>query len=338
MIIETEIQAEVEALKARFPETKSLYREVCALLFFRHGITPTANKLYQFVRKGSMSAPSDALTHFWEELRGKAQVQIDHPDLPDALKATTAEAMQVLWVQATELARGETQVLRVEAKAEVQAAQQEQLREHQRAEIASAQIVTLQESLDAASAALRARDLDLEEERRSHAATTGRSQELQRQISELQGQLERARSDFSIELEKGRQAIASADVRAAGAQRHALMEVEQERMARARLEKQAESLRSQLVELEGKRSTQEAESAATKARLQTELDAARLEVRGQADVIERHGLAMTQAQQQLAAAQQEAVQHKTEAQTLRALVAQFRPTEKVERSKKGKAT
>ena len=69
-----------------------------------------------------------------------------------------------------------------------------------------------------------------------------------------------------------------------------------------------------------------------------ELDAARLEVRGQADVIERHGLAMTQAQQQLAAAQQEAVQHKTEAQTLRALVAQFRPTEKVERSKKGKAT
>ena len=338
MIIETEIQAEVEALKARFPETKSLYREVCALLFFRHGITPTANKLYQFVRKGSMSAPSDALSHFWEELRGKAQVQIDHPNLPDALKAATAEAMQVLWVQATELARGETQVLRVEAKAEVQAAQQEQLREHQRAEIASAQIVTLQESLDVASSALRSRDLDLEEERRSHAATAGRSQELQRQISEMQGQLERARSDFSIELEKGRQAIASADERAAGAQRHAFMEVEQERMARARLEKQAESLRSQLVELEGKRSTQEAESAATKARLQTELDAARLEVRGQADVIERHRLAMTQAQQQLAAAQQVAVQHKTEAQTLRALVAQFRPTEKVERSKKGKAT
>lgn len=337
MSIETEIQAEVEALKERFPETKSLYREVCALLFFRHGITPTANKLYQFVRKGSMSAPSDALIRFWEELRGKAQVQIDHPDLPDALKAATAEAMQVLWVQATELARGETQVLRVEAKAEVQAAQQEHLLEHQRAESAIAQIAALQESLHAASAALRSRDLDLEEERRSHAATAGRSQELQRQISELQGQLERARSDFSIELDKTRQAIASADERAAGAQRHALMEVEQERMARARLEKQAEALRGQLVDLDGKRSTQEAASAAAKARLQAELDAARLEIRGQADVIERHGQAMTQTQQQLAAAQQEAVQHKTEAQTLRALVAQFRPTEKVERSKKGKA-
>lgn len=337
MSIETEIQAEVEALKARFPETKSLYREVCALLFFRYGITPTANKLYQFVRKGSMSAPSDALIRFWEELRGKAQVQIDHPDLPDALKAATAEAMQVLWVQATELARGEAQVLRVEAKAEVQAAQQEQQREHQRAESAIAQIATLQESLDAASTALRARDLDLEEERRSHAATAGRSQELQRQISQLQGQLERARSDFSIELDKGRQAIASADARAAGAQRHALMEVEQERMARGRLEKQTEALRSQLVDLEGKRSTLEAESAGAKARLQAELDAARLEVREQADVIERHGQEMAQVQRLLAAVQQEAFQYKTEAQTLRALVAQFRPTEKVERSKKAKA-
>ena len=56
------------------------------MLFFRHGITPTASKLYQYVRKGSMSAPADALTKFLEELRSKARVQIDHPDLPEALK------------------------------------------------------------------------------------------------------------------------------------------------------------------------------------------------------------------------------------------------------------
>ena len=45
MSTEIEIQSEVESLKARFPDTKALYREVCALLFFRHGITPTASKL-----------------------------------------------------------------------------------------------------------------------------------------------------------------------------------------------------------------------------------------------------------------------------------------------------
>ena len=42
MSTETEILAEVEALKARFSDTKALYRETCALLFFRYGITPSA--------------------------------------------------------------------------------------------------------------------------------------------------------------------------------------------------------------------------------------------------------------------------------------------------------
>ena len=35
MSTENEILAEVEALKVRFSDTKALYREVCALLFFR---------------------------------------------------------------------------------------------------------------------------------------------------------------------------------------------------------------------------------------------------------------------------------------------------------------
>lgn len=59
-----------------FPDTQALYREVCVLLFFRHGITPTANKLYQLVRKGSMSAPTEALRTFWADLREKSRVRI----------------------------------------------------------------------------------------------------------------------------------------------------------------------------------------------------------------------------------------------------------------------
>jgi hypothetical protein len=94
MSTEPEIQSEIESLKERSSETKTLYREACALLFFRYGITPTASKLYQYVRKGSMSAPADALARFWEEWRVKARVQIDHPDLPDALKVAAADAVQ----------------------------------------------------------------------------------------------------------------------------------------------------------------------------------------------------------------------------------------------------
>ena len=86
MTDETRLQADIEALRPRFPDTQDLYREVCAILFFRYGITPTANKLYQLVRKGSMSAPAEALSKFWENLREKSRVRIEHPDVPEALR------------------------------------------------------------------------------------------------------------------------------------------------------------------------------------------------------------------------------------------------------------
>ena len=66
---ESRLTAEIERLKADFPKTRELYREACALLFFRFGITPTANRLYQLVRKGSMSTPTAVLGEFWAELR-----------------------------------------------------------------------------------------------------------------------------------------------------------------------------------------------------------------------------------------------------------------------------
>src|SRR3546814_3870986 len=74
--------------------------EVCALLFFRYGVTPTANKLFQLVRKGSMSAPTEALSKFWEDLREKSRTRIEHPDLPDALKSVAGELVASLWTNA----------------------------------------------------------------------------------------------------------------------------------------------------------------------------------------------------------------------------------------------
>ena len=40
-----------------------------------------------------MSAPAEALAKFWEDLRGKARVEIDHPDLPEALKVAAGQAV-----------------------------------------------------------------------------------------------------------------------------------------------------------------------------------------------------------------------------------------------------
>ena len=44
-----------------------------------------------------MSAPAEALAKFWEDLRGKARVEIDHPDLPEALKEAAGQAVSVSW-------------------------------------------------------------------------------------------------------------------------------------------------------------------------------------------------------------------------------------------------
>jgi chromosome segregation ATPase len=336
MSIEPEIQAEIESLKVGFAETKALYREVCALLFFRYGITPTASKLYQYVRKGSMSAPADALARFWEELRSKARVQIDHPDLPDALKLAAAETVHVLWTQATEHARVELAALRIEAQAEVQAANDDRARESKRAEAAVARAEALRSELEANAARLLDIGIELDAERRSHTATAARAQELQRQVGELQAQLERARADFGAELDKGRQAIETANERAAAAQRHALLEIEQDRQARGKVEKQLDALRVQLADKESAHRVQSMEQSALAARLQTELAGAKAVAREQASAAERHASSLNSLQEQLAAALRETVQHKAEADTLRSLVAQFRPP-KVDRVKKVKA-
>lgn len=100
MTTEAQIQADIDNLRDRFQDTPALYRETCALLFFRYGITPTANKLYQYVRKGSMSAPAEALSKFWDELREKSRIRVERADLPEEVKAAAGELVAKLWGEA----------------------------------------------------------------------------------------------------------------------------------------------------------------------------------------------------------------------------------------------
>jgi hypothetical protein len=114
---DADLQAEIDVLRVQYPETQALYREVCVLLFFRHGITPTANRLYQLVRKGSMSAPAEALTRFWATLRDKSRIRIEHPDLPPSLQDTAGEMMAALWQRAQVAALEAVESLQNDAKA-----------------------------------------------------------------------------------------------------------------------------------------------------------------------------------------------------------------------------
>jgi DNA repair exonuclease SbcCD ATPase subunit len=105
IVNEQQLQIEVDKLKTEFAETKDIYREVCVLLFFRYGITPTANKLYQYVRRGSMSAPADALNKFWSELRDKSRVRIERTDIPEKISKSAGNFIAALWNEAQEAAQ-----------------------------------------------------------------------------------------------------------------------------------------------------------------------------------------------------------------------------------------
>src|ERR1700675_3111634 len=131
---EAALAAEIERLKAAHPKTRELYREVCALLFFRYGITPTANRLYQLVKRGSMGTPTDVLAEFWRALREKSRVRLERPDLPPDLQAAAGDLVAALWDKSTAAAHAGLSELRVELDAEREAA---------RTEIASAREATI---------------------------------------------------------------------------------------------------------------------------------------------------------------------------------------------------
>ncbi len=327
MTLESQIQADIDALKERFPETKSLYREVCALLFFRHGITPTASKLYQLVRKGSMSAPADALAKFWEELRAKARIEIDHPDLPVELRDTAAAAIAGIWQQATATARQELASLRLEAQEQVTVASSSLAG-------ARAQIEELDSRLKAAGRETAAAETrggqlrdELELERRDHAGARARIEELQRQLAQEHAAQEAAHAAFSADLTKARDAVNVANERADSSDRRALLEIDQERQARARAEKQSESLRNRLADSETQARDQAQSATESYARMEARLNALEVANRELTTQNAQARAELDATGTQLDAAHTDATRFKAEADILRDVLKQIKPAE-----------
>lgn len=320
MSTETEILREVEALKGRFSDTKALYREVCALLFFRFGITPTTNKLYQYVRKGTMSTPAEALTKFWDDLRSKARVEVDHPDLPDEIKAVAAEAIAAVWRQATAAARGELASIRVELQADRERMVLEQEQAKRAAADAAAHVSQLEVALATATSATSEVRVELEAERRAHAGTAARLHELQAQLEQMRTQQKHLQESFSAGLAKAREAVDVADRRASAAEKRALLEIEQERQARSKADKLLEGVRAQSADADAKARAAGLEHAQTLARVQAELAGAGhtgKELRAANERLERELHAL---RERLEDSRQEAIRYRTEAQTIQSLL------------------
>jgi hypothetical protein len=237
---ETRLAAEVDRLKAGFPKTRELYREVCALLFFRFGITPTANRLYQLVKRGSMSTPTQVLGEFWTELREKSRIRIEHPDLPADLRGVAGEMVAALWTRATVSAQAELDALRVDVEGQRTEAEQ-------RVAVARGELERTETALEQRTAALLAAQVEVRELEKAQAEGHAARQALGTEIARLNDEvvardreLEKVREGFSRDLGTLRENAERAEDRLRASEKRALLEIDRERRAVTKLQKEVD--------------------------------------------------------------------------------------------------
>lgn len=239
--------ADIETLRKQFPQTQDLYREVCIAMFFRYGITPTANKLYQLVRKGSMSAPAEALSRFWEDLREKSRVRIEHPDLPEALKQVTADMAANLWATALGQAQESLTTYRSEVAGQLVASNAAK-------EVAELAAQTAHKAQEAILRELTSTKAVIQELEHHVTALQTKNEGLTSQlaagkadIASYQSQLKETAQEFTLELEKQRQASQQAEERFRASEKRVLMEVDRERLQSGKLQKELDQARIALT-------------------------------------------------------------------------------------------
>ncbi len=243
LLEENDIAAGVAELRTRYTRTQDLYREVCILLFFRHGVTPTVNMLYQLVRKGSMSAPTAALREFWSTLRERSRVSVEHADLPDELRAVAGDMLAALWRSAQAASNDALATSEAESAAKVEAAK---LAERRAEEAHAAVLIELQ---DIQVTCRQDRELidRLKQELSGAAAATA---VLKAQLDHLQNQLGASESRISeqdaahlAEREKLSERIVLAEKRFTEMEKRTMLDIDRERTTAAKVHKRIEAER-----------------------------------------------------------------------------------------------
>ena len=237
------IQADIDSLRERFPRTADLYREACAVMFFRYGKMPTTNSLYQLVRKGSMSVPTEALRQFWSDLRERARVDLQHADVPEQLKQSAGQLVGEIWTLARKAAEESIAVLRESAvvdrdkalaeknRLESQVAQLSAELTNARAQTVSAEALAAKQrgELSAGAEALRELNLRLAE---AHADSDRLGSEMKDMSTAHAAKIDRITSR-----------ILKAEDRYAGLEKRTLTDLDRERTAVAKLQEQLDAER-----------------------------------------------------------------------------------------------
>jgi chromosome segregation ATPase len=235
-----ELQADIDALRERFPRTADLYREACAVMFFRYGIAPTTNALYQLVRKGSMSAPSDALRRFWTDLREKARIVLPDGSVPDELRETAGQLLGQIWTFARAAAEQSATNIKNAALAERDEAFADKAKSDERAGGLTLRLESIQ-------AALASAEEEMAQQRIELGAAAATMQGLNARLGDAQADVDRLQREATViakahadELDRVTSRVAQAELRYVELEKRALVELDRERTAASKVQKQLE--------------------------------------------------------------------------------------------------
>ncbi len=167
--LEDQIKATLEPQLANAKTRQEKTRLTASLLFFGHGIFPSAKTVHKFTRHGSMGDINNDLREFWNDIRERGQSKLQLPMLPDGLVAELAVSLGKLWESALAKANaaldGEREEMagQVEAaNAAVQRANQERQYAEERAEEALAALRGETERREAAERRVEAMGAEIE--------------------------------------------------------------------------------------------------------------------------------------------------------------------------------
>lgn len=299
MTTEAQIQADIDNLRDRFSDTPDLYRETCAILFFRYGITPTANKLYQYVRKGSMSAPAEALARFWDELRDKSRVRIERADLPEEVKSAAGELVAKLWQEAQSASELGFSAARQEIEAAAQQANELAMAAKQDLEHLQADFVRVQDQVSELETLRQNLQHELSADKARIEGLNKQLDAAEKKIQQTEAALVDARRDFGQELEKTRLALLKSEERCEANEKRALLEIDRERTSGLRLQRELKASQELLQGIHEKHAREIAQ-------LQTELGDAKLKLGSSEGILQEMRARNLRLEEQLQAARSSA--------------------------------
>jgi chromosome segregation ATPase len=313
------MKSEVDALVGSGMETRALYREVCGLLFFRYGITPTANKLYSLVHRGTMSTPAEVLRLFWAELREKSRLRIERADVPESVLNAAGELVAGLWRQASDAAletlAGERADLRA-ARADVEKQVDSLTVELQRTEEALAHRT---ENLLALQTRYRERDEELAAARLAQESMATHIAELEAESRALRQAQADEQKRFSERLEEMAANAQRTEQRAEAAEKRALLEIDRERTHGTRLQRELDAQRAEALKASEQSTAREGE-------LRRETDAARQLLAGVGAELNVHKEARARLEEEVVRMREELVALKVRTAAAEALIEAARRT------------